>query len=65
MIDVRKGFCRISLKSGLILFGEVLEINDEFISFREFDPSATGKSISIKNIVEFNEYDKDEIPSYE
>lgn len=64
-MDIQKGVCRIRLKSGLIAFGEVLEINDEFIKFHGFDPAAIGKRIPIKNIVEFEKYNEDDVPAYE
>lgn len=64
-MDIQKGFCRIRLKSGLIAFGEILEIHDEFIRFHGFDPTAVGKRIPIKNIEEVKRYDEDDIPVYE
>ncbi len=64
-MDIQKGICRIKLKSGLIAFGEVLEVKEEYILFLGFDPSAIGKRIPIKNIVEIEKYDEDDVPAYE
>lgn len=64
-MDIQKGCCRLKLKSGLIAFGEVLEIKDEFILFLGFDPSAIGRRIPIKNIVEIEKYDENDVPAYE
>lgn len=64
-MDIQKGICRIKLKSGLIAFGEVLEVKEEYILFLDFDPSAIGKRIPIKNIVEIEKYDEDDVPAYE
>lgn len=64
-MDIQKGTCRIKLKSGLIAFGEVLEIKEEHILFLGFDPSAISERIQIKNIVEIEKYDENDVPSYE
>lgn len=64
-MDIQKGICRIKLKSGLVAFGEVLEVKEEYILFLGFDPSAIGKRIPIKNIVEIEKYDEDDVPAYE
>lgn len=64
-MDIQKGICRIKLKSGLVAFGEVLEAKEEYIIFLGFDPSAIGNRIPIKNIVEIEKYDEDDVPAYE
>jgi hypothetical protein len=64
-MDIQKGTCRIKLKSGLVAFGEVLEVKEEYILFLDFDPSAIGKRIPIKSIVEIEKYDEDDVPAYE
>ena len=64
-MNIQKGICRIKLKSGLIAFGEVLEVGDNHIRFLDFDPSAIGKSIPVANIVEFEPCDEDDVPAYE
>lgn len=64
-MDIRKGFCRIKLKSGLVAFGEVLEIGDEHIVFLGYNPSALGKRIPTKNIDDIEKYSEDEAPAYE
>ena len=64
-MEISKGYCRIKLKSGLIAFGEVLEVKEEFILFHGFDPAAIGKRIPIRNILEVDRYDEDDVPAYE
>jgi hypothetical protein len=64
-MDIQKGVCRIKLKSGLIAFGEVLEVKEGHIVFLGLEPSAIGTHIQIKNIVEIEKYDEDDVPAYE
>lgn len=65
MMDIKKGCCRLILNSGLVTFGEVLEIKKEHIVFVAFNPAAIGRSIPIKNIAEIESCDEDDIPAYE
>lgn len=64
-MDIQKGYCRLKLKSGLITFGEVLEIKDDYILFQDFNPSAIGKRIPVENIVSFEKYEENDVPLYE
>ena len=64
-MNIQKGICRIKLASGLVAFGEVLEVKEKHILFLEFNPSATEKRIPIKNIVEIDQYGEDDVPAYE
>lgn len=64
-MNIRKGYCRLVLKSGLITFGEVLEVKEEYIIFLGFDPSAISKHISIESIIAFDKYDEANVPAYE
>lgn len=64
-MDIQKGICRIKMKSGLVAFGEVLEVKEGHIVFLEFEPSAIGTRIQIKNIAEIEKYDEDDVPAYE
>ena len=64
-MDLKKGYCRIKLKSGLIAFGEIKEVKEEIIIFHGFSPSAIGKKIPIKNIVEAEPYAEEDVPAYE
>lgn len=64
-MNIQKGTCRMKLKSGLIAFGDVLEVKEEFIVFLAFNPAAIGKRIPIKNIAEIESYNEMDVPSYE
>jgi hypothetical protein len=64
-VRIEKGVCRIKLKSGLIAFGEILDIKENFIVFLGFSPAAIGKRIPKENIVEVMKYDEDDVPAYE
>ena len=64
-MEIKKGLCRIKLKSGLIAFGEIKDVKEEYIIFRGFSPSAIGKKIPIKNILETEPYAEEDIPAYE
>jgi hypothetical protein len=64
-MKIEKGYCRIILKSGLVAFGEVIEIKDKYILFNGFSPSAIGRKIPLENIVLFEKHSEEEIPGYE
>ena len=64
-MNIQKGYCRLKLKSGLIAFGEILEIKDKYVLFHSFNPLAIGRRIPTENIVEFEPYREDDIPVYE
>lgn len=64
-MKIKKGCCRLKLESGLIAFGEITEIKEDHVLFYGYSPSAIGRRIPIKNIVEFEEYKEDDIPPYE
>lgn len=64
-MDIKKGICRIKLKSGLVAFGELLEVTGEYVRFLGFSPAAMGKRIPITDIVEFEIYDENNVPAYE
>lgn len=64
-MDIRKGLCRLKLRSGLVAFGFVQEVNKDSIRFLEFDPSATSKNIPISSIEEAEPYEEENIPPYE
>lgn len=64
-MDIKKGLCRLKLKSGLIAFGLVQEVNTDSIRFLGFDPSAIGKNIPISSIEEAEPYEEENIPPYE
>lgn len=62
---IKKGCCRIELKSGLVEFGRVTEINDTVVRFHGYNPISIGRNIPIGNIVHFESYEEDDIPPYE
>ena len=64
-MNIQKGICRIKLNSGLIAFGDVLEVKEEYIVFLGYSPSAIGKRIPKRNIVEIESYDENDVPTYE
>lgn len=64
-MNIHKGICRIKLKRGLIAFGDVLEVKEEYIVFLAFDPAAIGKRIPIKNVAEIESYNEMDVPAYE
>jgi hypothetical protein len=64
-MDIEKGVCQIKLKSGLIAFGEILDVKEEYILFIGWNPSSVGERIPKKNIIEITKYDEDDVPAYE
>lgn len=64
-MEIAKGYCRLKLNSGLIAFGEILEIKESHVLFQGFSPAAIGRRIPIENITEFQKYKEDDVPPYE
>ena len=64
-MDIQNGHYRLSLKSGMVTFGEVLEVSEEYIRFLTFTPTAIEKRIPISNIVDAEKYNENDIPAYE
>ena len=64
-MTIAKGLCRLKLKSGLIVFGEIKEVKDDVVIFHSFSPSAMGKKIPINNILETESCAEEDIPPYE
>lgn len=64
-MEIKKGYCRIKLVSGLIAFGEITDIKENHVLFHGYSPAAIGRRIQIKNIVGFEEYKENDVPPYE
>lgn len=64
-MNIKKGFCRIVLKSGMVILGEVQEIEEKQITFNSFTQSMAKERIEIENIAFFEEYAEEDIPAYE
>ena len=64
-MEIRKGYCRIVLESGLITFGEIRGIGDDHVVFHAFNPAAIGHRIPVSHIVDIDYYGEDDIPAYE
>lgn len=64
-MEIRKGYCRITMKNGQIAFGEVLDIKERNIDFLDISPASVTKRIPISDISDIEEYVEDDIPAYE
>ena len=62
---MQEGICRIKLKNGLVDFGVVLKSSENHVTFRNFEPSASELFIPIKDVLEIEKYNENDVPAYE
>jgi hypothetical protein len=60
----RKGLCRVETKKQIV-YGELTEIQRDFILIIDFTPLAVEIKIDKKDIVKFESVSEEDIPPYE
>lgn len=60
----KKGFCRMETVD-FLCFGEIIDIESNYIVFRKFNPMAQNEKIEITDIISYEQVKEEDIPPYE
>lgn len=63
-MSFKKGYCRIETKNSII-YGEITEVSDTFITVIEYSPMMVQIEIDKSKIVSYEPIAEDDIPPYE